>query len=54
MIADIIEKIDQQFHSLNSVPVSDIRLTREEWKEIRELLKKEVKEGAEKYQGVIQ
>lgn len=46
MITDIIEKIDQQFHSLNPVPVSDIRLTREEWKEIRDLLKKEVKEDA--------
>ena len=35
---DLIKKIEQRFVSLNSVPCSDIRLTRDEWNLIRHSL----------------
>ena len=34
----LIEEIESRFTSLNSVPVRDIRLTADEWEELRHLL----------------
>lgn len=39
----IIEEIDGRFRSLNSVPVPDIRLTRQEWEELRRLIADKIK-----------
>lgn len=39
----IIEEIDARFRSLNSVPVPDIRLTRQEWEELRRLIADKIK-----------
>lgn len=38
------EIIESRFTSLNGVPVRDIRLTREEWLELKSHLKPETKE----------
>jgi hypothetical protein len=38
------ETIESRFTSLNDVPVRDIRLTREEWLELKARLKPETKE----------
>lgn len=37
-IEQIAEEIDLRFQSGNSIPVSDVRLKREEWDELRALL----------------
>lgn len=35
MNEELIKRIDERFVSLNEVPVRDVRLTREEWTQIR-------------------
>ena len=35
---DLLKRIDERFTSLNDVPVRDVRLTRDEWAQIRKYL----------------